>query len=326
MKDLFGREVSNLRISVTQRCNLDCLYCHREGQPSIGAGVDTVVVSRHVSAEVGVDPVEMSAEDIEKITSIGSKLGIKKVKITGGEPLLRKDIVEIISRLSKIVEEVSLVTNGMLLERFAGELKSAGLSRVNISLDSFDPDNYKKIVGGESLPKTVRGVKAAHDAGLTPVKLNMVVMRGINSSEIWKMLDFARKNNAILQLIELETTRRGVDEELYRKHHYNLEGVEDKLKKMAKKVVERDVNRRKKYILRNGDGMAEVEVVKPMHNTEFCGACTRIRLTSDGKLKPCLLRNDNLVDILTPLRGGASEGELKNIFRKAVVLREPYWH
>lgn len=323
MKDRFGREVSNLRISVTQRCNLDCLYCHREGQGSAGSG--PVVVSRRDSVEVGVDPVEMSAEEIEKIASVGAKLGIRKVKITGGEPLLRKDIVEIVSGISKIADEVSLVTNGMLLEQFARELKSAGLKRVNISLDSFDPDNYKKIVGGKSLPKTVRGIKAAHAAGLTPVKLNMVVMKGINSSEIWKMLDFARKNDAILQLIELETTKQGVGDELYRKHHYDLSGTEDKLKKMAEKIIERDVNRRKKYILRDCDGWAEVEVVKPMHNTEFCGACTRIRLTSDGKLKPCLLRNDNLVDILTPLRGGASGGELKKIFKKAILLREPYW-
>lgn len=305
MKDHFGREVSNLRISVTHKCNLACFYCHREGQPS--------------------SEKEMKPHEIEKIVSIGAELGISKIKLTGGEPLLRKDITEIVSRVATHAEEVSLVTNGVLLKRYARELKKAGLTRINISLDSIDATNYNLIIGKDYLSEVISGIREANEVGLHPLKLNMVIMRNLNENEIERMIKFAMENDAILQLIELEATKEGINGNFYQSHHLDLSGVEGELEKRAVKVAQRRMQQRRKYWIPNGGDVAEVEIVKPMHNTRFCSACTRIRLTSDGKLKPCLLRNDNLVDILTPLRRGAGADELHSLFLKAISLREPYW-
>jgi len=305
MHDRFGREINSLRISVTQRCNLQCFYCHKEGQNSCNG--------------------EMSLAEIEKIVEIGSKLGIEKLKLTGGEPLLRDDICDIIQCASNYMKDVSMTTNGVLLDRYASDLKDAGLHRVNISLDVLDAEKYEVITGIDCLQQVIDGVEAAIANNLTPVKLNVVVMGGVNDHGIEEMMHFAGEKGAILQLIELETDGDCKSRELYEKYHYDFAPIEEKLKRDAIRVEERKLHRRHKYFIENGNSVTEVEVVKPMHNTTFCENCTRIRVTSDGKLKPCLLRNDNLVDIVGPIRSGASDEELTEIFKKAVMLREPFW-
>ncbi len=266
----------------------------------------------------------MTPKEIERIVKIGSRLGIKKVKLTGGEPTIRRDIVKIVKRIRPYVIDLSLTTNGTAMYKLAEKLKEAGLDRVNISLDTLDRDKYKKITGFDVLPQVLRGIEKSVKL-FSPVKLNMVVMRDLNHEEIWDMIKYAAETGTILQLIEIEAPRELEETEFFKRYFYPLKPLEEELEKRAVKIRERRMHRRKKYFIPQKHGIAEVEVVRAMHNTIFCANCTRLRLTSDGHLKTCLLRRDDLIDILTPLRNGASDGELIDLFKKAVRIREPYW-
>jgi cyclic pyranopterin phosphate synthase len=263
----------------------------------------------------------MTPEEIQRIVEIAASYSIGKVKLTGGEPLLRKDIADIIRRIKSIqgIKEISLTTNGVLLSDYAESLKDAGLARVNVSLDTLKPEKFKQITCVDALDKVILGIQAAVKTGLCPVKVNMVLLKDLNEDEIGDMIKFTRENGLVLQIIELESPDETGD---YRKYHAELEGIEEFLKKMAEKVVVRQMHHRRKYFLKEG---GEVEVVNPMHNTEFCQYCNRIRVTSDGKLKPCLFRNDNLVDFVGPMRKGASDDALKALFIEAVKRREPFF-
>ena len=302
LTDPCGRPVENIRISVTQRCNLECFYCHREGEDLKNGE-------------------EMTPEEIQRIMEIAASFSIGKVKLTGGEPLLRKDIVEIVQKINSTrgVEEISMTTNGILLSKYAERLKDAGLARVNVSLDTLKPEKFKQITGVDALREVVSGIQAAVKTGLDPVKVNTVLLRDLNDDEIGDMIKFTRENGLVLQVIELESTD---ETEAYRKYHAELKEIEEFLKNNAEKVVTRQMHHRRKYLLRGG---GEVEVVNPMHNTEFCRHCNRIRVTSDGKLKPCLLKNDNLIDFVVPMRKGASDDMLKALFTEAVKRREPFF-
>jgi cyclic pyranopterin phosphate synthase len=300
--DPYGRPVESIRISVTQRCNLNCFYCHLEG-------------------EVPRKNAEMTPREIQRIAEVAASFSIKKFKLTGGEPLVRSDILEIIRGIKAVngVEEVSMTTNGVLLLQYAEQLKDAGLARVNVSLDTLHREAFKRITGVDALRAVIAGVRAATEAGLHPVKVNMVLLKGVNEDEVPEMIEFAAENGLILQIIEFESPLEG---ELYDKYHADLETIEESLRSKARKVTVRRMHHRKKYFLSNG---GEVEIVRPMHNTEFCQYCNRMRVTSDGKLKPCLFRNDNLVDILKPIRKGASNEKLKALFLEAVKRRKPYF-
>jgi len=289
LRDPFNRPVSNLRISLTPKCNLSCIYCHREGEQS--------------------PEEQIPAEEIAEILRVAAKFEIRSVKFTGGEPLLRQDLLEIVRSVPAGMES-SLTTNGTLLADLAYGLREAGLRRVNVSLDSLNPETYKKITGIDRLSDVFAGIDAALDAGLTPIKLNMVVLEGINDTEIEDFLRYVRGNrNLVLQLIELMHFNDCT-------YHGDLNGLENSLASRSREIITRRMHHRKKYCL---DG-AEVEVVRPRHNTEFCAFCNRLRVTSDGKLKPCLLRTDNHVDIRK--KKGA---ELEALFQTAVSLREPYY-
>lgn len=263
----------------------------------------------------------MRPEEIERIVRVAASLGILSIKLTGGEPLLRSDVIEIVHRISSVprIKDVSMTTNGLLLEKYAAQLKEAGLSRVNVSLDTLNGEKFKMITGVDAHEEVVRGIVRAKEAGLNPVKVNMVLLRGINEDEVDDMIEFVKENGLILQIIELEQFR---EDALYSQYHVNLDEVENKVRERSVKVIVRSMHHRRKYILNDG---AEIEIVKPMHNTEFCLNCNRIRLTSNGKLKPCLFRNDNLIDMLGPLRSGASDDELRNLFIKAVKKRKPFF-
>jgi cyclic pyranopterin phosphate synthase len=265
---------------------------------------------------------EASPEEIERIMRVAASLGIKRVKLTGGEPTLREDLVDIVRRLASIpgIDEISMTTNGILLENLAAELKHAGLNRVNVTIDSLNPNVYLQVARCGSLDSALRGLKAAVSAGLAPVKINFVVLKSVNDLEVQDMIRFSSETRAILQLIELVS--KDDNSWFYRKYHSDLGEIENQLKATATKIIDRGMNKRQKYILEDG---AEVEVVRPMHNTEFCSNCHRIRLTSDGELKPCLMREDNLVDILTPVRQGASDRALTELIFEAVKLREPFY-
>jgi cyclic pyranopterin phosphate synthase len=263
----------------------------------------------------------MSAEEIVHIAKIALSLGISRIKLTGGEPLLRKDILEIVRGIAGLrgLRDLSMTTNGTFLESMAKDLKTSGLNRVNVSLPTLNPDVYRNLMGG-NLRDVIEGVKAAVEAELHPVKLNMLILKGINEEEVEKMIHFAEQTTTILQLIELEPLN--INDSYYRRHHLNLNRIEEKLKERALEVRTRqDMQNRQVYFLPR----VKVEVIHPIENTEFCAHCTRLRVTSDGKLKPCLMRNDNLVDILTSMRKGANDKELTSLFLEAVKRREPYY-
>jgi len=264
MTDNYGREIDSIKISVTQRCNLDCPYCHKEG-------------------EFNNTGCEISLTEIGKMITAAKEFKFKKIKITGGEPLLRNDIIEIIKIIKKNdFEDISLVTNGFLLGQYAGQLSEAGLDRINIGCDSLNfnslPKNTKNITAG---------LNAAKASGLFPVKLNMVVLKNVNDGEIDSMIEFARRNDVILQLIELINT----DNDYYKKYHFDLEPIEKNLERKAERIIERKDNGRKQYDL--GDVL--IEVVRPSGKS-FCKNCRKLRITSDGKLKPCLMLNDTRVE------------------------------
>jgi cyclic pyranopterin phosphate synthase len=198
-------------------------------------------------------------------------------------------------------------------------LHRAGLQRVNINLFSLDPSVYQNYTGGD-LEAVKMGVETAIRVGLNPVKANMLILKGVNDQEIPSMIEYCTKAEVILQVLELELVN--ISDEYYQTYHFDLSGIERMLEKKAIRIKVRErMQDRRVYHLPN----VKVEVVRPMENTAFCAKCTRLRLTSDGKLKPCLMRNDNLVDILTPMREGATTDELEQLFIRAVKLRAPFF-
>ncbi|NYT02957.1 MAG: GTP 3',8-cyclase MoaA [Methanosarcinales archaeon] len=290
--DPFGRQITGLRMALTPRCNLRCIYCHHEGE---------VCPEREISRDMAANVVKAA-----------SQMGIRVLKITGGEPLMRGDLEDIVASCSSLPSppDISITTNGILLAERAGSLAEAGLQRANISLDSLNPETYRAITRGREgdLERVLAGVDAALEAGLGPVKLNMVLLQE-NQDEVYQMMDLAREKGLVLQLIELlDLKGHGLGGD--------MAGIEQDLAAKAEMVRTREMHRRKKYFVSG----AEVEVVRPMDNTEFCAHCHRLRVTSDGKLKPCLLRSDNLVEI-----GTKDVEEIKARLQLATARRAPYF-
>lgn len=301
--DKFERPIISLRISITNRCNVRCFYCHHDG--------------------IIPESYEMTPDEIFRVAKVAADIGVQKIRLSGGEPLIREDIIEIVEKIASIgFKDIALTTNGTLLEEYAHKLKAAGLNRVNVSFDTLNPETYRFITKRDYIQKAKEGIKKASEAGLYPVKVNMVVMKGINHHEIWDMFQFCKENNAILQLIELLKADNCPDNSFYDEYHFDMNNIEKELTKIAENVKTRHfMQDRKKYFVEGG----EIEVVKPMDNTQFCKNCTRLRITPEGKVKPCLLRNDNLVDILNPMRLGYSDEKLKKLFLKAIEDREPFF-
>lgn len=289
-----------MRISITQNCDLACFYCHHEGEFEPGR--------------------EMTALELERIARLAVELGVREVKLTGGEPLVRKDVVDVVKAIATHLQNSSLTTNGIALPGLAQELKEAGLKRVNVSLDTLHRERYRAITGCDALTKVIDGIRAAAVHGLNPVKVNMVVMRE-NVDEVGDMLAFCQKEGVVLQLIELEVPRDQENDGYYAQQHVDLGPLEREMTLIAVSSKRRRMHGRTKYFLPQ-----EVEVVRPMHNTQFCASCTRLRLMSDGFLRPCLLSREGTVDLLSPLRQGADDEELKRLFNRAVSLRRPYWN
>ena len=297
--DSFGRSINYLRISVTDRCNLRCIYCMPpEGVPQM------------FHNEI------LSYEEIQTVVQAAAELGINRIRLTGGEPLVRADLPELIKMLSQIegIQELALTTNGTVLKKYALELKQAGLSRVNVSLDTLKPDKFRYITRLGELKSVLEGIEAANEAGFDPVKINTVVMRGINDDEI---LDFAKmtyKDGWHVRFIELMPFK-GVAEfvpSIELRQHISLLG---KLEPCAS-------------ITSNGPAMyyrlsgakGAIGFISPLTETSFCSRCNRMRLTSDGKLRPCLLGEDE-IDLRMPLRNNVSMEELKRLILKAVASK-----
>jgi cyclic pyranopterin phosphate synthase len=262
----------------------------------------------------------MSLNEIVRIARIAVSLGVARIKLTGGEPLMRKDLCKIVKGIAVIpgLKDLSMATNGTMLGFQAQELHACGLRRVNISLPTLNAETYHKLTDG-TIENALEGVKAAVAAGFYPVKLNMVILNGVNGDAVAEMMEFARQSGTILQLIELDPIN--VNAAYYSLYHKFLDEHDAMLRQKAVKVETRRFMHNR-YIYHLPD--TTVEVVHPIENRDFCMHCTRLRVTSGGKLKPCLMRNDNVVDILTPLRHGASDEELRELFVRANQVREPF--
>ena len=302
VKDKYERPILSLRITITNRCNENCIYCHHDGMVS--------------------SKDEMTPDEIYAICKIAKKIGVRKIRLSGGDPLVRKDIVEIVEKIASLdFKDISLTTNGVLLEKYAKDLKDAGLDRINVSLDTLNPDTYKFITKMDYLNEAKTGILNAVEVGLYPVKINMVIMKDINQNEVKDMFEFCRENNMVLQLIELIESENCDEDKFNAEYHYPLDSIENKLSDMADDVRERKfMQGRKKYYINDG----EIEIVRPVDNSKFCANCSRLRITPDGKIKPCLLRNDNLVELISHIRNGESEEKLEEIFIRGIDKREPF--
>ena len=300
--DKFERPIISLRITLTNRCNVNCLYCHHDG----------MVKSKD----------EMTADELYTICKVAKNLGIKKIRLSGGEPLLKKDIVEAVEKIASLdFKDISMTTNGILLEKYAPDLKDAGLDRVNVSLDTLNRETFEFITKKDYLEDAKKGIIKAVEVGLYPVKINMVIMKDINQNEIDDMFEFCKEHGIVLQLIELIESESCDDDKFSEDYHYNLDEIESELADIADEVHERKfMQGRKKYYIDGG----EIEVVKPVDNASFCAKCSRLRITPDGKIKPCLLRNDNLVELISHVRNGESEERLEEIFINGINNREPF--
>jgi cyclic pyranopterin phosphate synthase len=302
LSDSFERPINYLRISVTDRCNLRCVYC----MPPEGINL----MSHHDI---------LTYEEIYTLAKAAAELGINRVRLTGGEPLVRAGLPELVRMIASIdtIDDISLTTNGILLAQHASDLKDAGLMRVNISLDSLKPERFKQITRCGSLEDTLKGIKVANDVGLTPVKINMVVMAGVNDDEL---LDFARKtveDGWNVRFIEYMPVN-GEDINVTR-----LVSVSEMRKRLA------PLGKLEPFKIDKGNGPAKYYRLPDAKGTigfitpvteHFCYRCNRLRLTADGKLRLCLLREDE-IDLREPLRSGASVQELKDIITKATAAK-----
>jgi cyclic pyranopterin phosphate synthase len=300
--DSYGRPVNSLRIQLNATCNFGCFFCHMEGTEE--------------------NTMTLSPEEIERVVAIAANNGVNRIKFTGGEPLLRKDLGEIIRRTRRHISgDISLTTNAFYLKPRARELREAGLNRINISMHSMEKDKFIKITKVDALETVEEGIDAAVLAGLSPIKINFVVLKGINEQEVDSMVEFASRKGAILQLIEYETDRKGELSDSYRKYHYDLREIENRLIGAAKKVEYNSLHNRKRIYLPVDHGkMGIVEFVMPQRNSDFCNHCTRLRITSRGEFQTCLNRDDQMFSF----KGKDDEG-IFDSFRNAVHARVPYW-
>ena len=300
LSDSFQRPIDYLRISVTDRCNLRCIYC----MPVEGV---------HLMSHGDI----LSYEEIYAIAEAAAQLGIKKVRITGGEPLVRAGLPKLVQMLAQIdaIDDISLTTNGILLTRYATELKSAGLRRVNISLDTLKPDRFKYITRGGNLGEVLEGIGTAKSVGLNPTKINVVVISGINDNEL---LDFAAKT------ITEEWHVRFIEhmpftEDTTNSSFVSVEEMRQRLAVLGKlEPCSFKGNGPAKYFhLPQAKGT--IGFITPV-SEHFCFHCNRLRLTADGKLRPCLL-SDEEIDLRQPLRSGISSANLKRLIKKAVASK-----
>jgi len=301
--DSFQRHINYLRISVTDRCNLRCIYCMPpEGIPLVP------------HSEI------LSYEEISLVVRVGAKLGINKIRLTGGEPLVRVGLPKLVQMLSQIkgIDEVSLTTNGTFLKKYALKLKQAGLSRINISLDTLKVDRFRRITRFGELGNVLSGIEAARDAGLHPVKINMVVMRGINDDEVQGFAKMTYEGGWHVRFIELmpfaDVTELVPSSEV-RQRIMPLGKLEPCFPVAGNGPA-------RYYRLPGAEGT--MGFISPVTEC-FCSNCNRMRLTSNGRLCPCLLSEDN-VDLKEVLRRNASPQELERLILKAITSKPERHH
>jgi cyclic pyranopterin phosphate synthase len=302
--DNFGREISYLRVSITDRCNYRCIYCKPEEQFEF---IPHEEILRY--------------EEIVEIIEESVNLGVTKVRITGGEPLARKGVVDFIKKLREIkkLEDISLTTNGFFLSEYAEKLKDAGLNRVNISLDSLQEEKYKRITRGGSLEKALKGIDSALKAGLLPIKINTVLIRGINDDEVEDFVRLTLGRPLNIRFIEFMPSGEVLKDNYRDKFISVLEIKESLAEKYSFKPI--DINSgngpAKYYQIKGGQGTIGFITALSQH---FCKTCNRIRLTSEGKLRPCLFSNME-VDIKQAIRNAKTDDKIirSKIIRNNIV-------
>lgn len=304
--DRFGRQITYLRVSVTDRCNFRCVYC----MPPAG---------------IQWQPHEkiLRYEEIYDVVLLAAEHGVREVRLTGGEPLVRAGLPALVSMLSSIpgVDDISLTTNGLLLEKTVEKLVEAGLTRLNISLDTLDAQRYARITRGGDFSRVWRGIRAAESAGISLIKLNMVVMRGINDDEVEKMARLTQEHPWVVRYIELMPIQN--------QHHWGKDlpgpaeafiSVGEILDRMAGLGLE-PVNSRKgqgpALEYRLPGSLGKIGFISPLSEEMFCSRCNRLRLTADGNLRPCLMS-----ELEVPLRDALRRGEdILPILQQAVALK-----
>jgi len=295
--DDFGREVTGIRVSLTDRCNFDCVYCHNEG---LG---DT-------RGPMAPQDDEMTADEVVRLLEVVAEYDVDSVKFTGGEPMLRQDLEEIVARVPDGMTP-SMTTNGTFLPGRARDLADAGLERVNVSQDALDPEDFAELTRSGAYERVLEGVEAALAAGLDPVKLNMVVFEP-TAGYVPEMVEHVADNDGLqLQLIEYMPEIAGHPE-----WAIDIERVHDWLAEQADEVERREMHARARYHV--GDGL--VEIVDPVENPTFCANCHRVRVTHDGQFKGCLNRHDDHRST-----GDMTRAAIREAFEATVENRVPFY-
>lgn len=301
LTDRFGRRIEYLRLSVTDRCDLRCFYCLPEGHKDFQ------------------QPEEwLSFDEIERVIAAFGRLGTRRIRLTGGEPLVRKNLPELAARLKQLpgIEDLSLSTNAVRLARYADALHEAGIQRINVSLDSLDPERFKQITQGR-LDKVLKGLEAAKQAGFAPIKINMVVMRDVNEDDVEDMVDYCIDNGFTLRFIETmpmgDTGRRAGD------HYVDLQTVRRKLAQRFDLVDGVMPGGGPARYARVAGTDLHIGFITPI-SQHFCDSCNRVRLSVDGTLYMCL-GQESAYELRPLLRGGATDAELEDAIREAIELK-----
>jgi len=310
LTDSYNRTIRDLRISLTDRCNFRCFYCLPNGEPAL-ARKETI----------------LTFEEIEYVSEIFVSLGIDKIRLTGGEPLIRRDVPHLVSKLAKLKPrlcDIALTTNGFDFLRHAAALKNAGLDRVTISLDSLRRENFFDITGVDALDKVIAAIEAAKEYAFEPIKINAVIVRGRNDSEVIDFAGFARDHAVSFRFIEFMPLDSG--------HEWSREmvvpgrDIRDAINRVFPLKLKQDSRGTEtawKFAFADG-APGEIGIIAPVTEL-FCGACSRIRLTADGQIRTCLFSTTEY-NLRDHIRGGASRDEIREFIKSAVLKKEPRHH
>lgn len=308
MIDPFGRTIRYLRVSVTDRCSLRCFYCMPDG-----------LESKYERDEV------LTLEELVRLVRVFTRLGVQKVRITGGEPLYRKGMPWLVGELRRLagLREICMTTNGLALASQAAALKAAGLDRVNVSLDTLDAERFQLITKYDGLEKVLKGVDAALEAGLDPVKVNVVVMRGLNDDEAVRFAEWTHRQPVTVRFIEYMPFGPGIAGQ---EDHYvsSSETIRSVMGDYDLEAVEGKVNSGPSRYYKAAGAKGELGFISPI-DTGFCESCNRVRLTSVGRLRLCLF-SDEGIDLRGPLRAGESDDQLEARIRRAMAIKPEKHH
>jgi cyclic pyranopterin phosphate synthase len=308
LADQFNRPITYLRISVTDKCNLRCVYCMPEhGLPWLP------------KADI------LSYEEIAQLVRAAASAGVRSIRLSGGEPLVRKDLSRLVAEIAEIdgIEDIALSTNGLLLEEQLDALLAAGLKRVNISLDTLREDRFFEIARRPGLDRVLSAIDAAIARGLAPVKINCVVMRGYNDDEIPAFAQWTRERAVYVRFIELMPVQKNLD--VQRDAYVSADEILERVQSIGELQPSAGPggNGPARYFA-FPDAPGAVGVISPLSH-DYCERCNRVRLTADGRLRLCLF-GDHEIDLRAPLRAGATEGEISGILRSAMLIKPERHH